>query len=153
MKWTYNGQPYQGPEEDDFGFVYQVMVTNPESEFFGYWYIGCKTFFSVTNAKVSAKRATELWKGRGAKPKRERKVKTSGWESYCTSSKVLQELVKVLGTESFSWIILGSYKTKSDLHLMEAKEILNRGCLCDPHCFNSWVSIKVHRANLSCNKL
>lgn len=152
MKWTKDRMPYQGPAEGDFGFVYQVRCIDRNSEYYGWWYIGCKSFYSVTNPKISAKRALELYSGKGAKKKRERKVKESNWKSYCTSNKELQVLVKEIGVESFSWEILGEYKNKSDLHLAEAKEIINRGCLCDPMCFNNWISIKVQRSNLNCNK-
>lgn len=152
MKWYKNGLPYQGPTEGLFGFVYQVRCINKLSPYYDWWYIGCKTFYSITNPKISAKRAQELYTGRGPKKKRETKIKETNWRTYNTSNKELQKLVEELGVESFSWEILGEYQNKADLHLAETAAIINRGCLCDSQCFNSWVSVKISKTALSCNK-
>jgi hypothetical protein len=151
-KWQHWGNPFEGPKETDWGFVYYVACKDTNSEHFGKWYIGMKSFWSVTNPRISKKRALEIYSGRGPKKKKEQKIKSSGWETYCSSSKELQSLINELGVDAFIWQIKSIHCSKTELALAEATEILNSGALCDPLCLNNWVSLKIHKSNLNCNK-
>lgn len=144
-KWTIGSIPVLDPPEGYWGFTYRI--TDKQS---GNYYIGAKAFWSVTNGKVSVKRSNELYKGRGAKPKREKKTKQSDWRTYCSSSTYVKALVLEKGIEAFTWEILELHETKTDLILGETLMILDT--LCDPLCLNQWLKATIFKKNINCNK-
>lgn len=120
-KWIWNSQLLLEPPEGAFGFTYQIL--GPTG-----WYIGCKSFWSTTNAKVSLKRANELYKGRGKRPSRERKIKESNWRVYNSSSTIVKQLIQDFGEEAFTFQITGIYNSKTEMQLAETQEIIDNAC-------------------------
>lgn len=143
-KWRYKGSYLTEPWKDAYGFVYIIhLKADP-----GTFYIGQKSFWSITNPKVSKKRSNELYKGKGAKPKREKKIKESNWRSYNSSSKEVCSLINELGQEAFGFEILDFGKNKSHLSYLEAKYIIETNALFEEGCLNQWLSLKVHKNNI-----
>ena len=137
----FNGNVVQEAPPNTWGFLYVVSWD-------GKYYIGQKSFWSVRNLKLSKKRSSELYSGRGAKPKKERVQKESDWRTYKTSSKEVQELVKQYGESYFTWQILDFASTKSELNYKETQYILCNDCLRDQNCLNYWISCKIYRTHL-----
>lgn len=140
-KWIYNGAPLTEPPDGAWGFLYMVRWSE------GY-YIGQKSFWSVRNTKISKKRATEIYSGRGPKKKKEKVQKESDWRTYKTSSKEVKELVGLRGENAFEWIILDFAVSKTDLTYKETQYILCHDCLKDERCYNNWVTARIHKNNL-----
>lgn len=147
-KWKYQGRPFQGPSEGDWGFTYKVT-----EKLTGNYYYGQKAFWSVTNPRISKKKSELLWSGRGRKPTRERNKRVeSTWKTYCTSSATVKGLAAEFGEDAFEWEILEIFDSKTELCLGEVFLILNSGCLCDPKCYNKSIKINIYSSNLNCNK-
>lgn len=142
-KWKYKNKLFKGDLEGNFGFVY--IITNKINNSY---YIGCKQLVSHSNAKVSKKRASELYTGVGRKPTRERKVKESDWSTYKGSSKSLKESILEYGEENFTYTILHFFKTKQEMLLTEAKLIIETFLKKDPLVLNQWVSLKMYKSKL-----
>ena len=150
-KWTYKGKPITEVPEGMHGFVYRVTwkCEEPYLKNNICYYIGSKSFFSNTNAKISKKRSEELYTGKGRKPTRERKTKESTWRTYKTSSKSVQALVKEKGEDFFKWEILSFSTTKTNLSYDENKYILCNDCLKDSSCWNAWILARIHKKNVN----
>lgn len=144
-KWIYRGSYLEEPPENALGFLYKVE--EPITKAF-YW--GMKMFYSMTNPKISKRRAEELYSGRGKRKTKELKIKPSNWKTYCTSSKQVQEFVKDLGEHAFNWEIIDIFDNKTELQLAEVKAIIDD--FCNPQCMNAWVKINIYRKNLNCQK-
>lgn len=140
-KWIHNGTPLTEPPQDTWGFVYRVTWNEG-------FYIGQKSFWSVTNPKISKKRSQEIYKGRGKRPTKERKVKESDWRNYKTSSSHIKDHISQYGEQGFVWEIIDFSKSKSELDYMETQYILCSNALKDPRCHNMWVSVKIHKNNI-----
>lgn len=138
MKWIYQGRYLDEVPEGAIGFVY--VVRHKESHIF---YHGCKLFYSTTNRVISKKRANELYTGKGAKKKREKKITPSDWQKYCTSSKNIQELVKDLGEDAFIWEILAIFDNKTEMLLEETRFIINHWD--DPLSMNRWLKLSIYK--------
>lgn len=140
-KWIYQGQYLEEPPLDTFGFIYRISFGEK-------YYLGCKSFWSTTNGKISKKRSTEIYKGRGKKPGREKVTKESNWRIYNSSSTIVKQLISEHGEDKFRFEILGFYTTKTELLLAEAQEIINHAC--DPNLLNGWVKLCIYFKNLNC---
>jgi hypothetical protein len=116
--------------EKAIGFVYKITRKSD-----GKYYIGKK--------KLTFKR-TKVVKG-----KKKRHLVESDWKTYYGSSEELKEEVKTLGEDSFRREILHICYSLSECSYRETEEIFKRGCLLDPNCYNSWVSVRINRKNLS----
>jgi hypothetical protein len=98
--WYFEGQPVSEEMLNKYyGFVY--IITNLDS---GKRYLGRKYFWSVRRWKKTDKR---------------RKRKESDWRTYWSSSKTVQEDVKLLGEHNFIREVLVFCKTKGDLNRLE----------------------------------
>lgn len=138
MKWIYKGMYIDEVPENAIGFTY--LITHKEN---GMSYVGCKLFYSTTNRLISKKRANELYSGKGAKKKREKKVCESNWRSYCSSSKNVQELIKDLGEDAFNWEIIGIFDNKTEMLLHETRLILEHWD--NPLSLNMWLKVSVYK--------
>lgn len=123
--------------KDKYGFVYKITFKEDNS-----FYIGSKAFFSITNPKISKKRANELYRGKGRKPVREKKIVESNWKIYTSSSSFLNDMIKEHGIDKFSFEILKSLDTKQEMLLYEAYLISYEFLIRNPKILNQWVSIK-----------
>lgn len=139
-KWIWQGLPLQKvPEDNPYGFVY-LIVHKPT----GGKYVGQKAFFSITNPKISKKRSEELYKGRGKRPTKEKKIRESNWKKYQSSNKVLKEIPE----KDLTFVILGFAKNKSDLNMMEIEKMVEHNVMRDKNSFNEWLSFKIRKENL-----
>lgn len=125
--------------EKYWGFVYKI--TNILT---GEFYIGSKSFFSRTNGKISKKRSNELYSGKGRKPLREKKIKESDWKYYKSSSKDVQELIK-LDENNFKFEVLELFETKQHMLLYEAHLIIKEFLNMNDKILNKWVSVKAFK--------
>jgi len=128
--WYYQSNVFTEEQIGDyFGFVY--IIENNQN---GRKYIG-KKFFSKAGY-------------RQVKGKRKKIRKNSDWEDYFGSSEYLLEDVKTLGVDNFKRTILHLCRTKSECSYWETYEIFSQGALLKEEYYNSWVSCKIHKANL-----
>ncbi len=128
--WTYRNKEFNQTEaEGYFGFVYIIthIPTNRK-------YVGRKFFTKAGTKQVNGKK------------KKIRKV--SDWQTYWSSSEMLQEEVKQNGEDQYTREILYLCKTKSELSYWETYEIFNRHALLNEHYYNSWCSCKIHKKHL-----
>jgi hypothetical protein len=132
--WLYNNKEFTEEDiGDSFGFVYEI--TNNTN---GRKYVGKKFFTRAGTKQIKGKK---------------KKVRlSSGWLSYWSSSKELQEDVKKIGEENFTRRILYLCKSRSECSYRETKEIFIRDALLSENYYNSWVSCKIHKAHVL-NKL
>ena len=112
------------PNLDKFGFVY--LITNIKTT---KAYVGCKQYFSM------------------GKKKRKHK-----WEIYTGSSKYLNEDIKKIGKEHFTFEVIAEYKNKRSLRYYEAYYQMKWDVLTaviegsdEPAYYNSYVGGKFYR--------
>ena len=68
--WQFNYNPIcEIPEGDWYGFVYKITNKTTKE-----YYYGCKSFYSITNPKISKKKSNEIYSGKGRKPTRLKKI-------------------------------------------------------------------------------
>ena len=128
--WFYKGEQFtEEILDDNIGFVYIItnLVTMRQ-------YIGKKLF---TAAK------TKLVKG-----KKKRTRVASDWEKYYGSNDELKADVKELGPDFFRREILHLCKGKGECNYLELKEQCLRGALESDRFYNSWITVRVHKAHL-----
>ena len=142
-KWIINGKPFLEIPENSIGFIYRIT-----SLIDGKWYIGQKSFYSNRTVKLSKKKSEELWSGKGRKPLKQKVQKISDWETYCSSSKEMQELINTFGENNFLFEILDFACSTSGLDYLEAKWILQTDALLDERNLNVWLSLKIRRNNI-----
>ncbi len=116
--WTYQGSKDFEVPESAIGFVYRIDVIGTP-----FYYYGKKNLTST--------------RGRGKK----KVTKESTWRTYESSSKEIKELIKA-GKKIKKEILEFAY-SKSELTLLETKQIICNGCLEDTDCLNRWVALKV----------
>lgn len=129
MEWTYNDEPFTGPDGDLVGFVY--LITNRLS---GKRYIGKKLFFFTKTKKV---------KGKNKRFKTE-----SDWRDYWSSSDELKADVAKLGKENFQRQIIHLCSTKGTMNYLEAKEQFLNNVLESPDWYNSYIMVRCHRSHV-----
>ena len=128
--WIYNDQPFAGPAEKDYGFVYEItnLVT-------GKRYIGKKLFW--------------FKKTRQVKGKKKRFLIPSDWPDYYGSSDELKADIEELGIDKFQRVILYLCPSKGECNYMEAKLQFEHDVLRRPDDFyNAWIMCRVHRKHL-----
>ena len=86
------------------GFVYRIT-----NKLTGKAYIGKKNFWSVTRKAVKGKK------------RKVRITKESDWKTYCSSSKEVQEDIRIHSEDNFLFHIISLHKTKQELDYAEAK--------------------------------
>jgi hypothetical protein len=118
--WIYGGSEIN--INDYIGFIYKITnnVNNKK-------YIGKKlVIFRVTKKPL---------KGRVNK---RRKMRESDWKTYMGSCEALQEDIKKLGHDNFSFEILYWCKTKMELSYMEIKYIVDNNAIFDKNYYNQY---------------
>lgn len=85
MSWIYRGEPFTEASEGMHSFIYEIELA-------GKSYIGKKIFFN-TKKKWLGKKELALQTDRRLKKYRYEK-KDSNWKTYCSSSKIVELIVK-----------------------------------------------------------
>lgn len=130
MTWLFNNEPFEKPEDKDYGFIY--VITNTVS---GKRYIGKKLFWH---------KKTRYYKG-----KKKRLLVESDWQSYFGSSKLLQQDIESLGEDAFKREIIRLCKNKGECSYYEAKEQFDRNVLFEPDLYyNDWIICRVSRKHV-----
>ena len=121
--WTIKG----GIPEDAIGFIYKVTNNKTNRK-----YIGKKLLkFKKTQKPL-----------KGNKNKR-RSLIDSKWREYTGSSTALNEDIKNIGKENFTFEILCWANCKSELNYAELREIITVDALHDPLYYNEFVGGKI----------
>lgn len=115
------------------GFVYLITELST-----GRMYVGQKVF---TN-KISKKPL----KG---KVNRRIEHKQSNWTDYFGSNDELKMLVDQNGKENYKREILHLCQSKAEMNYLELYEIITRGALLTDDFFNSWVSCRINKNQLT----
>lgn len=128
--WFYNGEVFECPNEEHYGFVY--IITNLLT---GKQYVGKKLFW-FKKTKI-------------LKKKKVRYLAESDWKTYFGSSIALNKDVEEFGQEKFKREILHLCKNKGECSYMETKEQIQRDVLLNPEMYyNDWVICRVHRKHV-----
>jgi hypothetical protein len=128
--WTFEDQPFTGPDEKDYGFVY--IITN---QITGRQYIGKKLFW--------------FKKTRQVKGKKKRYLVESDWQDYWGSNDELKKDIEELGIDNFSRAILYLCGNKGECSYVEAKLHFEHDVLRHPdRWYNAWIMVRVHRKHL-----
>lgn len=128
--WFYNGEVFESPNEEHYGFVY--IITNLQT---GKQYVGKKLFW-FKKTKI-------------LKKKKVRYLAESDWKTYFGSSIALNKDVEEFGQEKFKREILHLCKNKGECSYMETKEQIQRDVLLNPEMYyNDWVICRVHRKHV-----
>lgn len=129
-QWFYNGEVFESPAEEHYGFVY--IITNLLT---GKQYVGKKLFW-FKKTKI-------------LKKKKVRYLAESDWKSYYGSSIALNKDVEEHGEGNFKREILHLCKSKGECSYFEAKEQIQRDVLLKPELYyNDWVICRVHRKHI-----
>ncbi len=117
MAWIYKNKIIITPPTGSIGFIYKISRISYIDKISPKIYIGKKLFEHSHKSKIS-KREIKTTKTR----KRVRIVKKdSGWQTYQSSCLPLQQDIKTLGVENFTFEILHFCKDKRELAYMEYK--------------------------------
>lgn len=101
------------------GFLYLI-----NSKLTKQYYIGKKLFFN----KIGKKRVQK-------------------WKDYTSSSKELNELIKKHGKENFSFLIIDTAISKSELSYKELKNQLKHDWLSS-NCLNGIINVRINKKHL-----
>ena len=106
------------------GIIYRINSLKT-----GHYYIGKKLFFN----KVGKKRVQK-------------------WKDYTSSSKELNRLIEEYGKENFSFLIIDTATSKSELSY---KELINqiKGDWLHPKCLNGIVNVRINKKHLIKNPI
>lgn len=130
MSWLYNGEVFDQPQPEHYGFVYIIRNTQT-----GRCYVGKKLFWH---------KKTKVLKG-----KRKRYLAESDWKKYYGSSVEVQRDIKEQGEEQFVREILHLCKSKGECSYYEGLEQFQRGVLFHPDLYyNDWIIVRVHRKHI-----
>lgn len=128
--WHYKGLPFEEPDPNHYGFVYEITNTATLKQ-----YIGKKLFWF---------KKTKILKG-----KKKRYLAPSDWKTYYGSSKTLLEDVEKYGVDVFRRDIVMLCKNKGECSYYEAKAQFDRSVLLNPESYyNDWIICRVHRKHL-----
>lgn len=144
--WIYKGECLSEPASNAYGFVYKITCLHKTYK--GFIYIGSKAFNHLRTKKLSKKRATELYSGKGRKPTKEKVQIASDWLTYCSSSKTLQQLIKELGRENFRFEVLEFAKNKTDLWYKEVENMIKFEVMLIPNSFNECMKFTIYKKQL-----
>lgn len=129
--WLYNGEVYDAPDEQYYGFVY--IITNKTTK---KQYIGKKLFW-FKKTKI-------------LKKKKVRYLAESDWKTYFGSSPALNADVVATSEDNFKREILHLCKSKGECSYMEAKEQFDRRVLFSPdEYYNDWIICRIHKKHLT----
>lgn len=131
INWTWNGKEITSVEqmpEKSFAFIYRITLQD------GRYYIG-KKYIWKPNYTSGAKKGQS--KGQYS------------WQSYCSSSKEVKELIKK-GVKYRKEILFFTF-SRAETTYRETKEILCSGALTDPNCINYWIKATVFSKYLEPN--
>jgi hypothetical protein len=130
MVWLYNGEVFDQPSDEHYGFVYRI--TNLQNN---RTYIGKKLFWF---------KKTKILKG-----KKKRYLATSDWKNYYGSSISLKADVELLGVDLFKREIVKLCKNKGECSYYEAKLQFDDSVLLNPEMYyNDWIICRVHRKHI-----
>ena len=130
--WTYNGNEYNDTPEEYQGFVYLITELDTDKK-----YIGKKFFWKPKTLPVTKKR--------------KRRVKTrveSDWRKYYGSSKEVQQLLEMKGSDNFKREILRLCKTKGECSYYEAKYQFDNDVLLRDDYYNEFIGCKIHSKHI-----
>ena len=130
--WTYNDNEYDETPEEYQGFVYIITELDTDKK-----YIGKKFFWKPKTLPVTKKR--------------KRRVKTrveSDWRKYYGSSKEVQQLLELKGSDSFKRVILRLCKSKGECSYYEAKYQFDNDVLLRDDYYNEFIGCKIHSKHL-----
>lgn len=130
MQWLYNGEVFEEPSENDYGFVYKITnLTNNKI------YIGKKLFW--------------FKKIKTLKGKKKRYLAASDWKDYYGSSIALKKDLDLLGVDLFKREIIRLCKNKGECSYFEAKTQFDQSVLLNPEMYyNDWIICRVHRKHI-----
>ena len=130
--WTYNDNEYDETPEEYQGFVYIITELDTDKK-----YIGKKFFWKPKTLPITKKR--------------KRRVKTrveSDWRKYYGSSKEVQQLLELKGSDSFKRVILRLCKSKGECSYYEAKYQFDNDVLLRDDYYNEFIGCKIHSKHL-----
>jgi hypothetical protein len=130
--WTYNDNEYDETPEEYQGFVYIITELDTDKK-----YIGKKFFWKPKTLPITKKR--------------KRRVKTrveSDWRKYYGSSKEVQQLLELKGSDSFKRVILRLCKTKGECSYYEAKYQFDNDVLLRDDYYNEFIGCKIHSKHI-----
>ena len=130
--WTYNDNEYDETPEEYQGFVYVITELDTDKK-----YIGKKFFWKPKTLPITKKR--------------KRRVKTrveSDWRKYYGSSKEVQQLLEMKGSDNFKREILRLCKTKGECSYFEAKYQFDNDVLLRNDYYNEFIGCKIHSKHL-----
>jgi len=131
MTWTINNVEFTSEMiGDHIGFIYQITNLSNNRK-----YIGKKIF--------------KFKKYKTVKGKRKSVHLESDWKNYFGSNDELKTDVKLLGEDNFKREILRLCDSKSELSYFESKTIFLFGCLESDEWYNSWISTRINKRNLT----
>jgi len=130
MTWLYDGQVFEEPEEQHYGFVYRIT-----NKITGKQYIGKKLFWF---------KKTKVLKG-----KKKRYLAPSDWKTYYGSSPALNKDIEHYTVDSFERTILKLCRNKGECSYYEAKFQFDNDVLLSPETYyNDWIICRVHRKHI-----
>lgn len=128
--WFYNGEVFDNPSEEYYGFVYIITNRTTKKQYIG------KKLFWFKKTKI-------------LKKKKVRYLAESDWKGYYGSSIALAKDIEEQGEDNFYREILYLCKSKGECSYLEAKEQLSRDVLLNPDLYyNDWVICRVHRKHV-----
>jgi hypothetical protein len=131
MTWFLNDVQFDEPEEQHYGFVYQITNTQTNKK-----YIGKKLFWF---------KKTKVLKG-----KKKKYLAPSDWKTYYGSSVAVKKDVDALGEQVFKREILRLCKSKGECSYYEAKYQFDADVLKNPdQYYNDWIICRVHRKHIA----
>jgi len=127
--WYYNGQPFEGPIDDWYGFVYLITETSTNKK-----YVGKKFFWAKKTRQV--------------KGKKKKYLAESDWKDYYGSNDVLKENVQK-NPNDYHREILHLCKKRGDCSYYETKEQFERNVMFDKNYYNEFIGCKIHSRHLT----
>lgn len=127
--WYYNGQPFEGPIDDWYGFVYLITETSTNKK-----YVGKKFFWAKKTRQV--------------KGKKKKYLAESDWKDYYGSNDVLKENVQK-NPNDYHREILHLCKKRGDCSYYETKEQFERNVMFDKNYYNEFIGCRIHSRHLT----
>lgn len=134
MSWYYEDKEFTESDISDYiGFIY--IITELDT---GKKYIGQKIFFNkVAKAPLKGKKNRRITK------------KSSDWQTYFGSNEELKQNVLIKGVANYKRNIIRLCKAKSEMNYYELKTIIDTDALLKDSYYNSWVSFRINKNQLT----